>query len=516
MSVTDPYGAGGSNGGTSGVQSSPPNITCLSQGYNILATDPFDINKTSPGISIFAMKSSADMVPGTNWNALSGVTVRRIASGSQSSQSILMKTAAEFQQTSSEHVEFEVGIPEVFNASASTTFSHFREDKSSRENFVCFSRSTRSSYRAHLDLTNDELEINPEFLRQAQALPRSYDYTAYERFLRNIGTHYVSQVDMGGMVYMSKVVSTDTYSKLTREGVDFQATANGVFDAVKAGGKVELKDEKQLLFQSEVKIEKTDLKYIGGEMNPSADDSFVSWSASVDLNPQPINVKVRPIHDIFEPRYLGKYPAASGEQPEAGVDTWAARKANLQQATGEYLSRNGIRYIEYLKNAVPVYQYAGARPVPEYPGVTRSLGTRLGTDTPTGPRGASWELMHYVCLAFKEPNPDCIPVYEYYNSEMEAYKYSVEAQASGWERVRTVLYAPKNATNYSEAIHAWGFDNYSSDYQTKGDNPPIGTYWQSRETPGGATGSWSEQRPMDDYGVIFQGVSTRISDHPQN
>lgn len=515
MSGTDPYGAGGTNGGTSGVQSTPPNITCLSQGYNILATDPFDINKTSPGISIFAMKGSSEMVPGTNWNALSGVTVRRIASGSQSSQSILMKTAAEFQQTSSEHVEFEIDIPEVFNASSSTTFSHFKQDNSSRENFVCFSRSTRSSYRAHIDLTNDELEINPEFLRQAQSLPRSYDYAAYERFLRNVGTHYVSQLDMGGMVYMSKVVSTDTYSNLTKEGVDFQATANGVFDAVKAGGKVELKDEKQLLFQREVKVEKTDLKYIGGEMNPSADDSFVSWSASVDVNPQPINVKVRPIHEIFEPRCLGKYPAAPGEEPEAGADAWAARKGNLLQAMGEYLSRNGIRYIEYLKDAVPVYQYAGSRPIPEYPGATRSLGTRLGTVTPTGPGAAGWSLDHYVCLAFKEPNPDCVAVYEYWNREMEAYKYSVEPQMPEWERVRAVFFAPKVATNYSEAIHGWGFDNYSFNYQTLGDSPPIGTYWQSRGIPGGVS-TRPEQRPMDDYGVVFEGVSTKISDHPKN
>jgi hypothetical protein len=140
----------------------------------------------------------------------------------------------------------------------------------------------------------------------------------------------------------------------------------------------------------------------------------------------------------------------------------------------------------------------------------------LGTNTPTGPGAANWELERYVCLAFKEPNPDCVPVYEYRNSETEGYKYSVESQAPGWERIRTVFYAPKNATNYSEAIHGWGFNNNSFNYQTKGDSPPIGTYWQSRETPGGAIGSWSEQRPMDDYGVVFQGVSTRISEIPKN
>ncbi len=294
MPTPDPYDQGDPST-PAGSLSTPPNITCLSQGYNILVTDPFDINKTSPSIPVFDMKSSLETVPGTNWGKMSGVTFRRMASGSQSSQSLLLKSAAEFQQTSSEHVEFEIGIPEVFNASSSTSFSHFREDKSSRENFVCFSRATRLSYQAHLDLTNDELDLNPEFLRTAQALPNSYDYSAYERFLRAIGTHYVSQVDMGGMVYMSKVVTTDVYSKLTREGVDFQAAANGVFDAVKAGGKVELKDQKQLLFQSEVKVEKTDLRYIGGEMNPSVDDSFVAWSGSVDTNPQPIGVKVRPI-----------------------------------------------------------------------------------------------------------------------------------------------------------------------------------------------------------------------------
>ena len=371
MPTPDPYDQGDPST-PAGSLSTPPNITCLSQGYNILVTDPFDINKTSPSIPVFDMKSSLETVPGTNWGKMSGVTFRRMASGSQSSQSLLLKSAAEFQQTSSEHVEFEIGIPEVFNASSSTSFSHFREDKSSRENFVCFSRATRLSYQAHLDLTNDELDLNPEFLRTAQALPNSYDYSAYERFLRAIGTHYVSQVDMGGMVYMSKVVTTDVYSKLTREGVDFQAAANGVFDAVKAGGKVELKDQKQLLFQSEVKVEKTDLRYIGGEMNPSVDNSFVAWSGSVDTNPQPIGVKVRPIQELFGPRYLGRYPAALGEEPEAGVEVWSAKTANLQQALNEYLTRNGIRYIDYLKGAIPLYQYAGGRTVPE----TRALCDR--------------------------------------------------------------------------------------------------------------------------------------------
>jgi hypothetical protein len=507
----DPYDAG--DPGTGGVLTSPPNITCLSQGYSVLVTDPFDINKTSPSIPVFTMKSSSEMVPGTAWGKMSGVSFGRIPSGSQSSQSILMKTAAEFQQTSSEHVGFEIDIPEVFNASSSVTFSHFREDKSSRENFVCFSRSTRSSYRAHLDMTSDELEINPEFLRRAQALPGDYNYNAYEQFLSAIGTHYVSQVDMGGMVYMSKVVTTDVYSKLTREGVDFQATANGVFDAVKAGGKVELKDEKQLLFQSEVKIEKTDLKYIGGEMNPSADDSFVTWSASVDANPQPINVKVRPIHEVFEQRYLGRCPATAtpGEEPGSDAKLWSAKKANLQRAMVEYLRKNGIRYIEHLKDAVPFYQYAGGQPVPERPGNMRMLGVRLGTVAPTGPQGASWERRDYLCMAFKAPNADCVPVYEYRNPATELYKYSTEALEPGWERVRVVFHAPKTPTNYSQAIHAWGFNKDASQYQAKGDNPPIGTYWQSKPLPGGGEGAWAEQRPMDDQGLVFYGVSTRIA-----
>src|SRR5208282_5113893 len=104
----DPYDAG--DPGTGGVLTSPPNITCLSQGYNVLVTDPFDINKTSPSIPVFTMKSSSEMVPGTAWGKMSGVSFNRIPSGSQSSQSILMKTAAEFQQTSSEHVGFEIDI----------------------------------------------------------------------------------------------------------------------------------------------------------------------------------------------------------------------------------------------------------------------------------------------------------------------------------------------------------------------------------------------------------------------
>ncbi len=512
MSGTDPYGAGDPFD-PGGVLSTPPNITCLSQGYNVLVTDPFDINKTSPSIPVFDMKSSSEMVPGTNWGRMPGVTFRRMASGSQSSQSILMKTAAEFQQTSSEHVEFEIGKPDVFNASSSLTFSHFREDKSSRENFVCFSRATRLSYQAHLDLTNVELDINPEFLRTAQALPGSYDYSAYEQFLKAIGTHYVSQIDMGGMVYMSKVVTTDVYSKLTREGVDFQAAANGVFDAVKAGGKVEIKDQKQLLFQSEVKVEKTDLRYIGGEMNPSADNSFVGWSGSVDTNPQPINVKVRPIEELFEPRYLGRHPATPGEEPEAGAALWSAKRANLHQAMVEYLNKNGIRYIDYLKYALPVYQYAGGRTVPEHPGAIRSLGLRMGFVPPIGPRGASWEPTDYICMAFKEPTADCVPVDEYRNPATEGYRYrSHESPGPEWEKVRTAFYAPKTATNYSHAIHAWGFDNVpEASYQAKGDSPPMGTYYQIKELPGGGTSVSTEQRPMEDHGLVFYGVSSQIA-----
>jgi MAC/Perforin domain len=247
-------------------------------------------------------------------------------------------------------------------------------------------------------------------------------------------------------------------------------------------------------------------------MNPSADDSFVTWSGSVDSNPQPISVKVRPIQELFEQRYLGRYPAMPGEEPAVGVALWTARKANLQQAMKDYLTRNGIRYIEYLKDAVPVYLYAGARPVPGYPGVTRSLGTRLGIVAPTGPQGASWESMNYVCMAFKNPNADCVPVNEYRHPATEGYRYRIQGSPGpGWESVGTVFYAPKTQTNYSHAIHGWGFDGYESQYQTKGDSPPIGTYWQSKPLPGGGEGAWSEQRPMEDYGVIFNGVSTRIA-----
>jgi hypothetical protein len=124
--------------------------------------------------------------------------------------------------------------------------------------------------------------------------------------------------------------------------------------------------------------------------------------------------------------------------------------------------------------------------------------------------------MSYLCMAFKEPNADCVPVDEYRNPATETYRYrSHESPGPEWEKVRTAFYAPKTATNYSHAIHAWGFDNAPEvSYQAKGDSPPRGTYYQSKLLPGGGEATWTEERPMDDHGLVFYGVSTQIATNP--
>lgn len=303
----------------------------------------------------------------------------------------------------------------------------------------------------------------------------------------------MSSITMGGMASLTKTITTDTYSKLTREGVDFEADLSLVVDAVKAGGELKLTDQKQRMIQTELQVESSEMSYCGG-VTDVTNPSFGEWAVSVDQNPVPIVVTVRPIEQIFDALYL---PTES---------SLATKRNYLLRAIQEYYTKNGVRYIPELKDAVPVYRYASfqTNPPPPPPGggdwnVKGSISC-YDIRTPTVPlvAGEVWRKADYICMAFKEPKKDTAPVHEYVAGDNETYFRTEGSNLKpGSKKLRdSVFHVPKNPTSYSCEIHGWIWPLWSTlaeSYQAAGKEPPTNIQASSK-----------------DAGLAFYGISTQI------
>jgi hypothetical protein len=195
---------------------------------------------------------------------------------------------------------------------------HVRETTETQKSIFSQIDAMCSAYKLTMFMY-DHPPVSSNFLAGVKSLPDSYDEDAYMNFLRDFGTHVVTQMILGGRWGWQSEFKLDDFKLLMDDSVDVSLYL-GYAAQVKAGFKLEHNESTQLMTRVTSAISKNSSYSIGGEFKTD----LAEWQASVQTKPMPIKSYLMELSELFTESYV------------PGVDNINTKKANLQKALATY------------------------------------------------------------------------------------------------------------------------------------------------------------------------------------
>ena len=463
----------------SNIVPTAPNINFLGMCYDYLTMDPNDLSGSSKEVSIVDPNvNDYQQQAGTDWMIPPGTAVNQNPVSTGKSKAVFIKSAYEYQETSSQHVDMNVGIDGIFGFSASADFTESYTNAGSGTNFSAFQILKELTYQAHiLDFTlpnsftssggNESLLESPlqankktlpswmssDFASAVAALPDTFSYSyanasanmqAYMKFIQKWGTHFAAAVQFGGSAVLKNSFSESEYYNYSSQSYSVEAGASGIFDVFSAGGSVSSASSESQAFYKDTQMSSSDFKFLGGK--PTAGMDKESWAATVAENPIPVRVYLISMADLLTSTY---FPNDSNI---------ASKQKALNQLLDLYYSNCGLSTVDY-SNLVPVYGYdmkgwnffykAGYQPAS-----SATLNGKSGKISGI----AFWAFNAPTITNSDSTTQDLLAINAYYDDSQDIFIYDNSAPEGAILVESNVFYVlPENFTGpaYSQVINAY-------------------------------------------------------------
>lgn len=293
--------------------------------FDILKADLLDLgHSATPGRNVFriAREDSGDDYPTYRQGVYSvpiGVKLRHAPYLDVQSTSDMIANSYEFRDKITREFSVEGGFGGYFEFSASTSSQETSERTGSHQELVKYCILLRKFHNVmldvHADPGSDEIaalraRLDPDFVRDVRRLPADEAEAGepYHRFVADYGTHFARRLTLGGMAWEQVRVKSDAMGTehTTLESIEAQASAG--LDEFKVGTKASKATESARKRDSELKIERTQIKFVGGKGGLELVSGFV---AEVDDDPVPImpDSEFLRITDLFSPAFFPDDPA---------------------------------------------------------------------------------------------------------------------------------------------------------------------------------------------------------------
>lgn len=270
--------------------------------FDILKADLLDLgNSSKPGRNVFriAREESGDHYPTYRSGAYAvpvGVKLRHAPTLDVQSTSDMIASSYEFREKITREFEVSGGFGDYFEFSASTSSQHTTERTGSHKELVKYCMLLRKYHNVMLDVyapsSSAETKalrelLDPDFVAAVQKLPSSAagGTDAFRQFVLEYGTHFARQLTLGGLAWEQVRVKADAVGsgEVTKQSVEAQASVG--IDKFKAGSKASEATESARKRDSELKIERTQIRFVGGKGGLELATAFI---AEVDDDPVPI------------------------------------------------------------------------------------------------------------------------------------------------------------------------------------------------------------------------------------
>lgn len=265
----------------------------LGRCVDLVDLDPLDIASSCKNVQAFFPKGGDDSYPKGGYQVPKGVETRspfklRVSGGED-----LMSNSYDFTRSFESSMSIEGGFG-GFEFSASQSVKNVQKQSEKRDEVFTYVFASSAIHIVELDLDGIQsqyLILNANIKDKVKDLPVREGDKAYSDFIEKFGTHFFTQVALGGMAWSRVSSKKKEQSSSTEYEEEFKAGAKAELKNFTAGfsksdSRKEVKDQDQKLG-----ITRSELTFTGGTGDVTEISS--TWVGSLDDKSVPICEKLK-------------------------------------------------------------------------------------------------------------------------------------------------------------------------------------------------------------------------------
>ena len=208
-----------------------PNIGYTLDGYDIFFGNPLTTGSAGatpdPGFrlqQIFEAVYSGKVTPDKMYSVPDGMLIRSCSGTcSMTFASTLISGTRAYQSTLEEKAS--AGFT-VFGASFSASVDFKTVETSTKNQSTFFTQSEVSccAYTASI-LQYTPPAFTKNFLTGVDSLPKTYEKSAYRKFINTFGTHYIKEANMGALYGQQSSISSESWGKMVDQDIKIDVSA---------------------------------------------------------------------------------------------------------------------------------------------------------------------------------------------------------------------------------------------------------------------------------------------------
>lgn len=338
-----------------------PHVGFLGTTFNSIKLDPFKLEGAATARSVFELDSTESTADGkwlypagasygirtggsydfrkldqNNYSSISKafestakVKVSVPLTASTKSSTAVKKTSTKIAETNITTIFSEYKIPKhllslnTYPASAAPKLnSSFKQRVKDLKILIRPDKDTWSyaTYSANIALMQKYSTIHIPKLTKAewneyitngmvQNNPTAFD--DIHRFLADFGSHYAQEIVLGGVMSNSTEISVEDMQYFTSNSIDVSTEAEGTFKGVTGGASGGSSSSSSEEYRTRTESQTTKIEFVGGD--PNLEDKE-EWKDSLDNKPSVIEVRLRPLYELFTSDFFPDDPHISIKQ----------------------------------------------------------------------------------------------------------------------------------------------------------------------------------------------------------
>ena len=294
-----------------------PNQDYLGRCYDIVTLDPLNLAISAKYKNALDVQAADNKIVDTRdgkWSIPVWAEHKGIFAFDWEATTGTISSSYEFRDEFKRSVKADAGVDGMFEFSASASTSAITSGTETRKQTFVFARAFRATHGLEAKLGHASLELTDYFRADVEALPVDgfpVVRAAYEKFIETYGTHFTTEIVLGGLAFQRTRGSSSRYLSSQEKQSELQSQGKLTIDALKGGASVEEATKKTATIDKQNELERTDVSFRGGMGDPKAIDT--SWIASLDDKPVPIQASLEKLSSLLTERFFPQ-DSAIGEK----------------------------------------------------------------------------------------------------------------------------------------------------------------------------------------------------------
>ena len=302
----------------------------LGRCVDLVDLDPLDIAGSSKNVQAFFPKGGTDSYPRGGYEVPKGVETRSPFKLRISGGETLMSNSYDFTRSFENSMSVEGGFA-GFEFSASQSVKNVQKQSEKRDEVFTYVFANSAIHIVQLELDGMQsafLTLNADIKKKVEDLPAD-ENKAYRAFIQKFGTHYITQVALGGMAWSRVSSKKREQSSSTESEETFKAGAKAEIKNFTAGASKTESRSQTAEQDRKLGITRSELTFVGGTGNVT--EVSTDWVESLEEKSVPIyeELKLISLSSLLTEKYF------------KDDENIAKKRALLEKATTLYIKERG-------------------------------------------------------------------------------------------------------------------------------------------------------------------------------